>query len=430
MSPTRAALLAVLLLAGCTKLVDTASLDPLASADGYCRARYDAHYRMAVRCWGYDPAWAAARPLYWYEEDCDRTAASVAAGRMTYDRAAGEACLAAYEASCTEPLFTLADCKAALAPAVVQGGACTRQQECVAPGGCSSPDSTCPGHCTGFGGQGDACDGAAGPCGPGLWCDAGACAPRRRSGEACAGNCLENLSCDAGFCSYVAGPGEACGALACDPFQPLACVGGTCQHLPAFGEACAGAGQCQAGLYCGQVDGLCHFVPTAPQADGLPCAPPAFCGPASYCDTSLATPACAPRKPLGVACQFSDECQPPNPCDTSGPPSGWSCQPPRVAGSPCVPGACAQGAWCHVETGTTGTCVTEADLGQPCGTIGIGDGTGCLRGYCATAAPGDPVGSCRPLQAGGAPCLFDQECRSSSCDPVAGTCRAEACPTP
>jgi len=430
--PARAALLLGLALAGCTRLFDTASLDPLATAQGYCQARYDAHYALNVRCAGYDPTWASLRPKFWYQEDCARTATSVAEGRMTYDRTSGEACLAAYAApSCSDPEGVLPACAAALAPHVVQGGECTRNQECLGPGSCGSPDGTCPGHCTGFGALGDACDALHGPCGPGLWCDGTtSCAARRGSGEACEGNCLENLSCDAGFCSYVAGAGEACGALACDPAQPLYCGGSACLPLPAFGEPCAPGGGCGAGLYCSAGDGLCHQVPTEPQADGLPCDAHRFCGATSFCDTLESPVLCKPRKPVGGACTTGDqECLPPAHCDTSGPQLGWSCAAPAIAGTPCAPGGCAQGAWCHVVSGGAGTCATEPDLGQPCGQLGIGDSASCLQGYCALATPGDATGSCQPTKAGGAACTGSEQCSSFACDPVAGTCHAVGCPS-
>jgi hypothetical protein len=427
--------LAALLLAGCTKAFDTSRLDPLGSAEGYCQALYDAHYQFEVRCDGWDPAYALVRPKYWYQADCAPRASSVAAGRMTYDRASAEACLAAYAAAdgCAEPRWVLPACQAAVAAAVPPGGECTWTPDCLAPSTCYSADLTCPGHCTSAGAPGDPCDAGALGCGPGLFCDGTArCAPRRRSGEACAGgDCLEGLSCDAGACSYVAGLGEPCGALPCDPTQDTYCDV-TCQRKPGPGEAC-GLGQvCAAGLYCRSADLRCQRPPTAPVALGQPCAPPAFCAFDAFCDGTLPTPACAARKAVGQPCQTSDECLRPAACDTSGAPLDWRCAAPRVAGSPCdlTTRPCAQGAVCVVQAGDTGTCATAADFGQPCGQIGVGESTYCGPGACVTAAPADPVGVCRPLADGGAPCRDDLECRSSSCDTQAGRCRAPGCPLP
>jgi hypothetical protein len=439
---TRRSLLALALVAlgGCTKLYDTASLDPLGDVGGFCRARYDAHYQLAVRCWGWDPAYALVRPLYWYRAECDLEAAAVAEGRMTYDRASAEACLAAFAPpSCTEPYQGGAPaCVAAVAPAVPPGGACMRREECLSNETCASLDGTCPGHCSGVG-LGAACDAATG-CGPGLWCDTGHCAPRKGGGEACdqtqtlgaSGNCAEDLSCTSGFCSYVSAAGESCAALACDPALPLYCDGATstCQAIPTAGQECGPSGLCAASLYCDSsgTAPTCLPNPTAPQPDGQTCAAPFFCGPSSYCDSTLI---CRPRKPVGTPCSGADQCLVPAVCDAAAMPN--VCAPPRVAGSACTPYGttpskpCSNGSWCHVVSGTTGTCATSPSDGQPCGAIGVGDQADCATGYCAFASPGDTVGTCQPVGGPGAPCRGGGECLYS-CDTISRRCAGPTCP--
>jgi hypothetical protein len=434
MTRSHAALLLALagLLSSCTKLFDTASLDPLSTAEGYCKASYDAHYAFSVRCEGYDPGWAAIRPRFWYEEACAPTGVSVAAGRMTYDRASGEACLAAYAAaaSCEEPIATLPACALALQPAVTTGGACTRYGECLAALTCTSPDGTCPGHCAGFLALGERCDGGVLSCGPGLWCDGGGiCAQRLSAGQLCASAlCMENLYCDGTICSYVAGPGESCATTPCDASRNVYCSAGTCRAVPAYGEPCGEGDRCATGLYCRKANNTCYTPPTVPVADGQPCVAPDFCGPYSFCDTSLPTALCAPRKPVDAVCRDGSECLQPAHCDLSGPPGSWRCKPPAVAGSTCEPGGCATGTWCQVTSGTIGVCTVEADLGQPCGQIGIGEGTGCVRGYCALANPTDLAGVCRREGEAGAPCTESYQCRSFNCDTAVGRCLAPTCP--
>jgi len=435
MNAPRLALLAAALslaVAGCTRTLDTAKLDPLGKAEGFCQAKQDAHYQWNVRCSGYDPAYALIRPKYWYQAECAGQGQAVAGGRMTYDRAAAEACLAAYTRTdtCDEPRWTMPECLAAIAPAVPPGGECLGDSDCLAPSGCYSADGTCPGRCTSVAALDAPCGGAVG-CQPGLRCGpSSTCQPRKRSGEACTGaDCLENLTCDAGFCSYVAGVGEPCGVLACDPSQGTYC-NGSCLPRPVQGEPCGPGQLCADGHYCSSVDSNCYRLPTAPVALGQPCAAPAFCAADAWCDTTLPTRICKARKAVGAPCQAADECLRPARCDTSGAPSEWRCAPPRVAGSACdlTTRPCSNGSSCRITTGTTGVCVTEADFGQACGAIGIGDPTYCGPGVCVGATPSDAVGICKPEGTGGAPCAQDQECASFSCDTVTGRCRPQPCP--
>lgn len=423
---------ALSLAAGCTRTLDTARLDPLGTAAGFCRAQVDAHYQWSVRCAGYDPAYALIRPKYWYQAECDGRAAAVAAGRMTYDRAAGEACLVAYlrADTCDDPEWSVPACQAAVSAATLPGGECLGHSDCLAPSTCYSADGSCPGRCTSFAARGAACGGAVG-CAPGLFCDGSStCQPRKVSGEACSGgDCLENLSCDAGSCSYVASLGEACGALPCDPTQGTYCDG-TCRLKPVQGEPCGPGQLCATGHYCSALDANCYLLPTAPVALGQPCAAPAFCAADAWCDATVPTPICKTRLGVGSPCLSDEACLRPASCDRSGAPTEWRCVAPRVAGSACdlAGQACQSGSNCRVTAGTTGVCVTEADFGQACGQIGIGEPTSCGPGACVGAAPGDAVGICRPEGLAGAPCAQDLECASGACDTAAGRCRPQACP--
>jgi hypothetical protein len=112
----------------------------------------------------------------------------------------------------------------------------------------------------------------------------------------------------------------------------------------------------------------------------------------------------------------------------TGPPLTWVCRLPPRPGDPCVPGGCATGGWCHVESGATGVCQTEADNGQPCGQIGTGDYASCALGYCALPTPTATTGVCQATRQAGAPCTINYECDSYACDPVAKRCRAPTCP--
>jgi hypothetical protein len=417
-------------LSGCTKAFDTASLDPLGDAGTFCRARFAAHYLMRGRCEGGDLTQGAIRTEYWTHAECDGLAASVAAGRMTYDRPSAEACLAAYQPpSCSDPGNRQGSpCVLAISPTVPEGGECARQAECLPPGTCRSPSGTCPGRCLGFAALGASCDALA-TCGPGLWCEAGQCAPSRGPGEPCDGNCREGLTCLAGFCSSVAGPGESCAALTCDGLLPIYCEASSalCLPLPQTGEACGTGGQCRSGLSCDAGTSRCFVLPTLPSPDGGSCATPLFCGPTSYCDTTVPQPVCRPAKPLGAQCAQADACLRPASCDTSGAPSTWVCRAPRTAGSPCGPGQCAPGLWCHVTSGATGVCRSEPDVGQPCGAIGVGDEAFCGRGTCVAPTPGAASATCVGERLLGQPCASSDDCFSNHCDPASSTC-AEACP--
>jgi hypothetical protein len=434
--------LALPLAGGCTRLFDTAGLDPLASAAGFCRAESDAHYQFKVRCEGWDPTHAVQRPAYWYAKECAPKGDAVEAGRMTYDRASAEACLAAYAVggcpgvTYAEPRNTLEACALAIAPAVPEGGECITGADCVAPGSCASPDQTCPGHCVGAGALGATCDDFA-QCGRGLWCDGTrTCAPRKGSGEPCATalECMENLTCDGVSCSYVAGEGESCATLVCDPFQPLYCdgAGATCLAIPVYGQPCGNGAICAQGYYCDPSNSRCYSRPTSPQLEGGFCGFEIPCASGLWCDDTLGVPVCKARRALGTSCANANECLQPGWCDMSGSPLAWTCTAPLVAGQPCSPEAgrpCSVGAWCHITAGIEGTCESERDLGEPCGQFGESGYSyaDCSAGYCALANPGDLVGVCRELGAVGAHCTSPGECLSYDCDSATSACR-QPCP--
>jgi hypothetical protein len=177
--------------------------------------------------------------------------ASIDAGRMVFDQAAADLCLARFDAtSCADPVAL--ECQP-FAGQVPEGGTCYLEEECAG-GTC---DQSCPSET----------------------CCAGACratAPPMQIGEPCApGGCITGTFCEATSetCQDVPGNGEPCTGL-CEP--GFTCEGNGCVPLPAEGQAC--------------------------EVDVTPCASPTL-----FCDPSVGSGVCVIRHLPGEPCTGGGE---------------------------------------------------------------------------------------------------------------------------
>ncbi len=175
---------------------------------------------------------------------------AVTLGRMTFDAEAATACLAALNGArdqCDLSLVALAQrgpgqvCGRALGVGAVEPGeACARSTECRLGGACvfdAEPTvdeelGAVEGQCSDVGEDGDDC--GARPCGTGLYCAEGSCAPLPGQGDPCVGGalCANGHFCDGTSCEPFRAAGEDC-------TQGFQCLSAECDD----GD-CAGAGVC------------------------------------------------------------------------------------------------------------------------------------------------------------------------------------------
>lgn len=211
--------------------------------------------------------------------------AAVAAGRVTFDTAAGQSCIEAMRGRpCT---FTALrrdpeECEAVFVGTIPAGGECVIDTECVT-GDCDHPA------------QGGSCS-------------VGVCARIVQDGESCAANtgtvCREGSYCEIAFgsgtdvCQRYALVGMSCVAQECLP--GLLCKDDVCAHRPQASEACV-AGT----LYpnCDPLDHHCDPVSLTcvpDRAVGEPCDDNYACPGFARCDEGT----CEARGTEGDACVF------------------------------------------------------------------------------------------------------------------------------
>lgn len=140
------------------------------------------------------------------DEEVSDIAASVAAGRISYDPARMAACLEVIpEGSCAsvnevfDDVFTFPGCQPPFAALVELDGACASDQECKS-GYCPGRVDDEPGACAERPGEGEKCEF---DCADGFTCDdiGSTCIPQRADGETCDGEdqCLSGACLD-GIC--------------------------------------------------------------------------------------------------------------------------------------------------------------------------------------------------------------------------------------
>jgi hypothetical protein len=279
-----------------------------------------------------------------------RYGVAVASGRLAYDAAYAQACLAELDGvSCGDFMLSMSQatpsCGKALRGGVVAGGACKEWLDCESQS-CIFSQGVCPGVC------GDIVDDLAADgedcstryCAIGLACVGGRCAPRSGGSGS---SCKTLADCGKGF--YCAGT-YACGSGGGDVCA-LSDVN-TCKPRKARGEPCGAEKDVSVKLVCGE---------------GLVCAGAVIALGGGGSATAVSQGVCQP---------VSDE--------------GRPCQVPIATGTIVVTG-CRVGLVCDGST-----CRQPPPVGAPCASS---DGTRCSGGYCDSATnlctaflpPGSPA---------------------------------------
>lgn len=306
--------------------------------------------KLGDRLVAQEQAWAV-------DEWATNISSAVEAGRLSYDQARADACIAAtYGASCEQLDFAQPTaCFGWVAGLVQEGGSCFSDRECAA-GWCNT--NACPGTCTAFVAAGSQCS-AREACGPGNVCSyipasaTNTCAAATlgsAAGQPC-GNwgpgCAAGLFCDGSrTCRERLPAGATCtqwyecqAGLGCDASYPNT---GICRPLAGPGESCAGA-ICGDGLYCGASGSICVEFPIA----GEDCTDPALQGDlrcwvdGSYCLGTSQKTCTLGTAAVGAACE-------PYPTATT------------PASSLCVPGS-----WCTLN-GLSYACATGSYAPSAC----------------------------------------------------------------
>jgi hypothetical protein len=217
---------------------DGYTLDRFTDADvttpaGFC-AEWMAIWSLFPGCFARDDKGSVGQPY-----SCARFAASVEAGRVSWDLARAESCLSgAYHGAGSECGYRFGECSGT-SPQVELGGACSPNAlapECKGDAFCLAVTS---GACT------------------------GTCVPRQSEGEPCAhhADCAGGLSCGdtghctssfaSGGCSFASGPACQPAGASCNPAAvQTVCVWGTvcdpmtttCRAPGKPGDACGASG--------------------------------------------------------------------------------------------------------------------------------------------------------------------------------------------
>lgn len=323
---------ALVLAAGCSALVDPEKNDPLKTAEGFCNSVQDVLVDVIQRC---NPGNAAfVEMIQAYRVGCDNLDAAVAEGRMGYDRALGEACLAALDgASCALLGDSIFETCALATPGKVPAG-----NPCLRTGGGRPSDCTSDSTCV--------------------------------AALACPGTCVTKPTLAGAACgastNYECGGGLVC------VYQPTT---GTslCANPVGIGGVCSGSSDCVDGAYCDYsgTPSTCQTIPTTPQPAGGDCYynGDSGCQPGLYCAWNLGD-TCQPIQPLGSTCVYGSECgQPPNTCSrVPGVPTG-TCIRARLLGEACIAGneECASELWCDASApGASGVCRGPSADGGTC----------------------------------------------------------------
>ncbi len=264
------------------------------------------------------------------EYERPRLEARIADGRLRFDRNALNRCLQTLATvECASPGEMQAAigtaCDKVLVGRLDRGAACQDAGDCSPGLLCMTPDGSCPGQCLPPRELGSYCNAELEPCGPGLSCEAGRCAPSRVAlGAACVttAQCAPNAYCldpdDGGYCAQRLANGKVCeDDDACQTgFCQLSILAdelgletGTCATMLAAGATCEPLiGGCAAGLTCDEVTSRC--IAHTPDVGGTCVEADSPCGVGTglMCDAGLCEleplvgDACDPNQP--DACGF------------------------------------------------------------------------------------------------------------------------------
>lgn len=298
---------------------------------------------------------------------------AIKAGTITYDPAAGAACLGKVQ-GCIWALDVVNDpttsvCADAFQGTVAVGQPCHTSAECAGDAYCEDKTG-CPGTCTARKALGEPCDWDDDTCaqvglqGVGVcyWDETArtsTCLEARRGADAAEGGACGLVSHEGNVLTYV----DCLEGLWCD--SPGQDQPGTCRQPVAAGATCEDQNQvCATGYACiANADGngrSCQPIPLVNEAGGA-CGETAFCNPFKLLTCDDTTKTC---KVVGDGTEGSS-------CDLSEPGDDLICN---------------EGLGCDSETKT---CLPKRDAGQPCQNDGM--------------------------------------CKSGSCDWNQGVCRAEYC---
>lgn len=413
-------------------VVDDATASPDATAPGtddashssltigeFCTQLPDAACDWLVACLGVQ---RAACPGFGFMSQlpaiCNGAVDEVAAGRLSFDADAGEACLLAHTASDCKvgppPPFMRGmifgdptnPCHGVLTGAVEAGQACyydaTRATDECAAGFCAHDASACPGQCAPFQGLGQSCD-ARVKCDPTtLFCSGALCAARFTEGADCSSapdGCVAGLACFGGHCLAPAhAEGDACAVDDQCGIIAGACLGGTCKKKVAAGEHCSGDHNCPDGLGC-RVD---------PASGDRTCQTPLEVG--APCDTS----------DPGSCGSLELVCMPPESPDAG---TDGRCVAFGAVGEPCTEIGCGADLWCKkASLEDVGVCTARGGDGDSCE-----DGVSYHVEGCASGLACDYDGKCHAPSALGGPChpFTVASCQAGlQCDRATYTCAA------
>lgn len=206
--------------------------------------------------------------------------------------------------------------------------------------------------------------------------ECGTCVEYPKEGEACSDRiCDVGLECQ-GTCQRPPemGLGEGAPCHRIDQcLRPTTCltysedVPSTCQPRPGVGEPCpARGGVCSGEAFCND-EGMCQ----ADHQAGEACTSDVMCVSGTFCDTSLESPVCAPRRALGKSCRGGES---------------WSS------------GTCADGGFCVCEEGSC-VCLELLRIGDACGGKfqRCDTGSRCENGRCVAIGLQGLADGCPPL---------------------------------
>jgi hypothetical protein len=365
----------------------------------YCAERARRYFDYLQRCYGEQayPESQRAELVGRVEGRCRFAERAVREGRLAYDPAAAQRCLARIATESCVLEATPPACEGIFTGLVRGGGACYPEESRVfavgvsacAAGRCEVADDRCPGTCVAAPAVGESCANV--DCGRDGFCDGEAiCQPRRGQLEPCRGRnqCSPGLVCGPGArcVPLVEREDEACGPERACPGVTI-CVDARCVARVAVGEPCV------LNLHCPD-DALCV---TAPESGQRVCVERPVEGEA--CDDDL-------RCASGLTCQ------------------GGTCAELPVEGEACVSGRCASGLFCERQEGGDARCRALRTRGESCASGGGQSSEACAEGLFCTRAltcqpPGGPGEACNVFQVG--------SCEDGLwCERATGTCRAPA----
>ncbi len=373
----------------------------------------------------------------------DVLAASVQAGRMSYDAEKAGKCRA--EGRRLRAAGGLADagleCVDIFVGNVALGGACSLSEECAADAYCKpSSNASCSGTCVARLAVDTPCRPTSDLCADGARCMDVAgqfkCVAPAGLNESCVSrDCASGLACIQDVCVSPGDVGATCVDLldSGDCRDGLACVRGsagtaTCVQRANLGESC-GATADDGGVPC--VESPCvgcnlNTQLCAAQTEAnFGCAEDGDCDPLSFCNDSKV---CEKRHDVSQACvvrsSFLDQrgsclfgdtwCKPDAPSASTGvctliPKLGDPCE--TSSGQP----SCKSG-FCKTSGGSSGTCTAYPSVNEACGAaVGTYECQG--DAFCNDS-------TCEAPRANGLPCNADDHCASGRCD---DTLRTPAC---